>query len=281
MDQHDLVRRLGLIRYLYQKGIEQSHAPSPQSSISVLAFHDCIEWFLITACEHFQLDTRKGAAINDYYEKLKTRLSGRILFNKVTSTREGLKHRLNIPSQETIDDCRRATTDFLNQNAQLLFNMTFDSVSLIDVVADANVRDKLRSAHHLMSRGEYDHSICAIASAYVDVRLQFSRYKLGNAYQYFSIDELDEQLFKRLSPAANRALSGNEEYIFGGNVIYPPSQKACQFCLDFVLETAVKIEQRIAGKTAAHNILLEETREAARKEMNDRRKERGLPPLAD
>src|SRR2546425_7134202 len=48
----DVRRRLAYIRYLHDLGIQQSRLPQPQSSASILMFHDAVEAFLLLAGEY-------------------------------------------------------------------------------------------------------------------------------------------------------------------------------------------------------------------------------------
>ncbi len=50
MTIQDILRRLSYIKHLYNVGIEQSKQPNSMSYISVLTFHDSIDWFMNLAC---------------------------------------------------------------------------------------------------------------------------------------------------------------------------------------------------------------------------------------
>jgi hypothetical protein len=85
MTRHELTRLLSFIRYLYIVGEKQSTSPFPYCAISILSFHDCLEWFLITACEHLNVNIQKSAGLLGYFGKLQER---DMLFNGPNDTQQ-------------------------------------------------------------------------------------------------------------------------------------------------------------------------------------------------
>lgn len=118
MTNPDLVRRLAVIRRLYQAGEQQSASSLPHSAFSVLSFHDCVEWFLITASVHLKVEPGRRPTVHNYYDSCAktSKIGGALFLNKLVSARNELKHRFHLPSQETIRDLRSLTAHFLAEN---------------------------------------------------------------------------------------------------------------------------------------------------------------------
>ena len=52
LDKGIIIRRLAIIKYLYNIGVQQSMQVETIAGFSILAFHDCAEMFLLLVAEN-------------------------------------------------------------------------------------------------------------------------------------------------------------------------------------------------------------------------------------
>jgi hypothetical protein len=238
MTRQDLVRRLSLIRHLYGIGERQSNEPLPYSAIAILSFHDCLEWFLITACEFFSIDTRKSAGLLEYYSNIqeKGQLSptGKMTLNRIASARNELKHRLTLPSTIAVRDAQVSTKVFLEDNSDILFSVNFCRVSMIDLIITQNVQENLNEASCLIEDRKYHDAMRALHCALNE---------LGRTFQF------------NLRPHW-AMLCGVDEFVLrhvfshfeqgDANKTFPiePTERGCRLIHEWMLETVISVEQR-------------------------------------
>ena len=143
-------KRLAFVRYLYSLGVEQSRRPEPQSSASVLAFHDAVEFFLALGCEHLNVG-KSSLTFMDYFETLGPAVTGLVVpqkesMRRLNKVRVAVKHQGTLPSQTDIETIRATATAFFLEATPVVFGVEWDAVSMIDVVASDVARDLLKRA---------------------------------------------------------------------------------------------------------------------------------------
>jgi len=52
LDKEIIIRRLAIIKYLYNIGVQQSMQVETVAGFSILTFHDCAEMFLLLVAEN-------------------------------------------------------------------------------------------------------------------------------------------------------------------------------------------------------------------------------------
>lgn len=112
--------------------------------------HDTVELFLCLACEH--LNTGKNEiGFMKYWDILSPKvgspgLTQRVAMRRLNQARVNFKHHGLMPSEIDFEGFRVATTLFLEENTPTIFGRSFDSVSLVDLVACEAAREHLRAA---------------------------------------------------------------------------------------------------------------------------------------
>ena len=148
--EQTFIQRLSFIKYLFSIGYSQSQQPEPLYGAAILSFHDSVELFLQLSIE--KLDVSKtNQNFMDYWDaidaKLKTgTLSQKESMRRLNKARVNLKHYGIIPSKLDIESFRVITSAFFNENCQLIFQVDFDTVSLIDIVKFERSRELLKKA---------------------------------------------------------------------------------------------------------------------------------------
>jgi hypothetical protein len=164
------MRRLAFTRYLYTLGLEQLAKPEPLSSAAILAFHDAAELFLQLAAEHVDADTHSGISFMQYWAVLQPKIEGGVTqkeaMRRLNSARRGLKHAGTTLTARELESFRVAAERFFHENTPRLFGIEFTSVSLVDLVWNAEVRAKLGDAQQAVEQGDVPGSLAASAVAF-------------------------------------------------------------------------------------------------------------------
>lgn len=156
LDQEIIIRRLAIIKYFYNIGVQQSLQVETVAGFSILAFHDCAEMFLLLVAEN----NNKKAESNfmnywDTYPELGQKESMRALKDR----RVSLKHKGQFPSKSDIEISRIAMLDFLEQNTQIQFQLNFKDISTSLLISYENVRDYVNQAETSYNQGDLYESL--------------------------------------------------------------------------------------------------------------------------
>lgn len=189
---HNVVRRLSFIKYLYQTATSQSKAPPPLNCASILTFHDAVELFLQLASEHLNA----GAAKPDfmaYWELLNKKLDPRDLeqmesMRRLNKARVALKHHGTFPSDLDVEAFRASTTSFFQDNTPLVFGVALDEVSLVAFVNPESARKKLTEAQEQIQAGDTTSAAINIAVGFKEMIADYENRKrstFGNSPFYF------------------------------------------------------------------------------------------------
>lgn len=164
------IRRLALIKYLYTIAIEQSLAPEPHGAVSILTFHDCVELFLQLSAEYRDVRCKEPGFLQ-YWEEISKPPTNIMLTQKesmrrLNKARVSLKHHGTLPSRLDVESFRAIVKSFFEDNTPLVFNIDFESISMINMVESIEVRKGLEEANKLAETGNYEDALCKIALAY-------------------------------------------------------------------------------------------------------------------
>jgi hypothetical protein len=245
MDRIDLSKRLAFVRYMYQIGEQQAETPLPYGALAVLSFHDSIEWFLLTACEYHTVNASEKATVHQYFDLLRSLdITGKMALNKINSARNGLKHRLTIPSSISIRDLQVLTKNFLEENTSILFDAGFADISMLDMIVSDSVRSNLQEAKCCINQARYDKARICVASAFRTLYQRFELNLLASWWISVGVDQFDLRLFHRFVPAEAIYTGDTEQSAFSR----PATKVACEFCFDFGLDTTIRVEQRLHDK---------------------------------
>jgi hypothetical protein len=239
MDPVDLTKRLALIRYLYQAAERQATLPLPTGALAVLSLHDCLEWFIITVSEHFGIDPGRTTLLESFDKIAKeSQFSNKSTLAKVLSARRELKHRLTLPASSSITELCLGTKIFLVENSAIVFFVDFETVSLVDMIQNERIRYFIEKAITLRGRQEYITAMHEIENAYIQLQQAFQlNLRLGWPMTC-GIDSLELMYFDRLIPSRYRKQA------------FVASEESCDFCLEFVIDATIKIEQQFSNNKA-------------------------------
>lgn len=163
LDREIIIRRLAIIKYLYNVGVQQSRQVETVAGFSILAFHDCAEMFLLLVSENKGDNSDRWSFIEfwNQYPELTLKESMRNLKDR----RVSIKHKGQFPSKSDVEICRITMADFLEQNTIIQFGLEFKDVSVSNLVSYTTVKKYLDIAESCFNKGNmYDCIInCKIA----------------------------------------------------------------------------------------------------------------------
>ena len=275
------VRRLAMIKYMFQRGLEQSRRSAPLSTLAVLSFHDAAELFLRLACEHncITQGTQKwdNTKFNEYWNLLApvaavTQQSG---MDRLNRARNNFKHAGNTVSDTDLEFFRVTVWSFFEDNTVSLFSgATFQTVSLTDLVESPKTREELLKCEERWQAGDAKETTACLGRAYKYLVAYYSQkhgddyfpayslarlpHKFGISLPDYSrpIEQLQEVVsvlsmgvdfrkygrFRRLTPHLIWVASGDMIIQHGLRPV-PFSQEEYDFCYDFVIACALTLQE--------------------------------------
>lgn len=163
----DEMERLSFIRHLFLTGVEQADAPRPLSSKSILTLHDSVEFFLILAKEHYDLNPNN---FKDYWNEVKQNtdkeLGQKSEMDRLNETRANLKHRGIRPDEADIESLRSSTRVFFRENTPKLFDIEFSEISLVGLIKSGPTERFVGEAQEELEDNKIVNSLSASAKAF-------------------------------------------------------------------------------------------------------------------
>lgn len=276
------MHRLVFIKYLHRASLEQANEPEPMCAAALLTFHDSIELFLQLASELLNVGSKR-VDFMEYFDYLASALgrplAHREAMRRLNNARISLKHHGTMPAKRAIESFGSAVDDFLTSNTPLVFGKNFGEISLAALVANEDVRACLTRADSEIAQAQTTDALASIAEAFqrllyaYDVRTQSkhelkrvgeeldravnSRYATGPGGKLADIVEkffdevallrhgLDTRrlaVFRALTPHISIAMSGSVHVAWFQDAS-SATPAAMRFCYDFVVESALRIQQ--------------------------------------
>ncbi len=185
MDAVTLMRRLGIIRYIHTNAVMESRKAGHPKLTAILGFHDAVEMFLVTMCDHLSAKTTPNIKFDEYFKVLSEPPAGKTLLHasqasRLNKIRVSLKHHCILPTESDIDDMRAASTSFLEDNCKAILAVDFATVSMIDQVADEEVRKYLNDAGILRDANDLREASYRVAVAFRKLLLNRHKKVWGN-----------------------------------------------------------------------------------------------------
>ena len=267
-----MMRGLVVARYLYESGVQQSHQRGFRRATALLTLHDAVEMLLVLGLQHHDLYKRSKLTFDQYWPELRTKdvhVTQQGAMQRLNNARVNLKHHASLPGPDVVEEARVQTGVFFIENTPTIFGVNFDDVSLSSIVTYAKSRTHLEQADRHMSAAEYEAAIREIACAF--------HYLVGQcrsdgdpwAWQIIGfITKTIEQdqdtvrfitlgltlgldfgrwrRFRGLTPKITERMTGELSVERRRGV--PPTLDQCRFCYDFVIDSALRLqEQQDAG----------------------------------
>jgi hypothetical protein len=174
--------RLAWIRYLFGIAEQQCAFPEELRSIAILSMHDAVELFLHLAAQHANVPLSKARKVEfgEYFSEITKanpalKLSRQQQMKQLNTARVGLKHDGVRPIGRDVEEFRVQVSRFLIENTILVFRVSLEDVSVIDLIRFPMTRDALRGAESAMARGEFFRAMIGIVSGFDSLIGEYER----------------------------------------------------------------------------------------------------------
>lgn len=179
------IQRLAFVRFLHAQGVAQSAQPEPMSAAAILSFQDAVEHFLLISADHLDVNLPSSMQFLQYWEKLQPKLpAGQALPSKqalgrVNKLRVDLKHHGNIPSSHAIAQSKADVTTFFTDATRMIFNVDFNSVDMVDLVAHPAINRVLHEAQTHFDAGDIIFAMGGLAVAFQELLDHYTTRRIG------------------------------------------------------------------------------------------------------
>jgi len=164
MENEIIIKRLAIIKQLFNQGVTQSKQAEPLSSFSVLSFHDAVEMFLKLYSEY--KDREDSFQFLKYWDNY-PELTHKEQMKSLSLRRKNLKHKGVFPSRLDIEHSLFSTREFFQESTTLIEDIQFDNISLTELVYPLEVKDLLKEAEQLIESTNYELFMEKISIAYL------------------------------------------------------------------------------------------------------------------
>jgi hypothetical protein len=181
-----LTRRLVIVRYLLQIGIEQSRKAEPLGGLAILPLHDSVELFLHTTLEHCKGELRGSKDFLSYWPALEEKgfkLTQKEGMRRFNLARVSVKHHGTLPAHSNLEEFRVMVSTFLSENCAAIFSQELTRMSLANLIRDEAVRDLIVAAEQCINAADYKSAIENVSLAFRRSLSQYLRGKPGSDYR--------------------------------------------------------------------------------------------------
>ncbi|MGW7261076.1 hypothetical protein [Streptomyces sp. NPDC054834] len=185
------VQRLAYVRYLYREGVEQSGQPSPLRSRAITSFHDAVENFIGLAAQHLGVELKKNAEFLSYWEAIKPvfELPKKDQMKRLNDARVALKHNGTFPSAHQIEQARETVVDFFTTVTPKIFGIELDTVDMVDLLTQHEVKQLLRDAQTHADIGDYVQAMAGLSLAFEALLTNYQRGEGSTRWSAFNFGE--------------------------------------------------------------------------------------------
>lgn len=203
MDIQIITRRLTLIKYLYNQGVEQSKKAETIAGFSLMHFHDAVEMFLLLVAENLGRQNFQKWEFMKYWQEIPT-LTMETQMSSMKNRRRSLKHHGAFPSHDDVDECRINVGAFLAENSKIQFDIDFSDISLIEMISFEKTREYLKEAQEKLNCNDYYHSLFFARQSFIELLNEFENTKEDWYKSIFNIGREPRQTYKEAIRAIDK-----------------------------------------------------------------------------
>jgi hypothetical protein len=157
--QPDILRRIVNAKYVFEKARSiQSESNEMSMSISLLLMHDAIELLMLAVLDYRNVTPAKRREFMEFWQELTNAglpsPPDYIPMDSLNKLRVGLKHSGNLPNTQVVMQLTPRVRGFFENVLKSHCDIDYEDVSLIDLIADQEVRGPLKNAQRNFVRGD-------------------------------------------------------------------------------------------------------------------------------
>ncbi len=165
----DLVKRLSYSKYLLRQAKSFQQAGNELSSAeAVLAAHDSAEMLMRVITDHLETGPLKN--FMDFWKIVKEETASepphRGAMDSLNSLRVGFKHKGILPNSSVVADLMPSVAAFCVESTEQYLKLDYNTVSLADLILNAEARDKVKEAEKVRAEGNIPDALLALGIAF-------------------------------------------------------------------------------------------------------------------
>ena len=181
MTNEIIVKRLAIIKYLFNVGLEQCKQPEIVAYSSILSFHDSIDMFMQLAAEKKGIAKRERekSYMMSFFSKI-PELTLEASVNKINVRRNSLKHNGQIPAKIEIEESKTIAALFFEQNTPTIFGIEFKEISLVNLVSYESAKEFLDISQKAFDEARWEHCVENAAYAFHELLDSYENNKIND-----------------------------------------------------------------------------------------------------
>lgn len=165
---------------LFMEASSFTDRPDPVSAgIAISMLQDAVETYLWTLIKDRGIGTNERDGFVDYIKKLSNadvEIPHRGELFDLNKARVNFKHNANLPAPEEAKKHKWAVEQFFRTAVPAHFEVSFDEISLVQLVGDGEIRDHLAEAQKCLDHADLKECAEELAKAKALLFRQFNRY---------------------------------------------------------------------------------------------------------
>lgn len=153
MEQKIIINRLAFIKYLIQKGNNETMSSEPLNSVAILNYHDALELLFDLICEDKGIQNNNLSFMQSF-DKINDWLKGNNIpeigvkqsLEKLKDRRVNLKHKGLFPSKTDIEESKYTCNLIFDEMCNSIFYLNSKDISLVDLIENANSKKAIKEA---------------------------------------------------------------------------------------------------------------------------------------
>ena len=183
-----MMKRLAVIKQLYNQGLSQSYDSEPMNGFCLLSFHDSVEMFMVLCAEKKKIKIDRTMNFDKYFTEI-TKLECKSTMFNLNKKRVALKHYGSLPALLDIEISRVNVTEFFNQNTPIFFDIEFSEISLVSLVKYESVKEYLSNSLNNLKDNDFENSIINSHIAFKELLYCFEKDKYIRDYNIFGLGQ--------------------------------------------------------------------------------------------
>ena len=180
----DKIERLIFVKYLLSQAYIQKNFERPLCSSAILTIHDCIECFL-QLC--FEIKTGKSKMSSQRILETYTDEINQVLLKegkpqihkafikRINELRNQLKHSTIFIDQKLIPNLYIESELFLMDFTEIVFEISFKKISLVELISDEGIKEILRNAENDIDNCDYYNAMRKIGIAFYELKIKLTK----------------------------------------------------------------------------------------------------------
>jgi hypothetical protein len=164
-----------LVKYLFQCGEKALNIHDERAcGVAISHLQDAVEMFLYAIVKERDLDAKPPKkdkhTFSSLWQAVEGSLQQRLPFastmEELNNTRVQFKHFGIVPFPPYAEEFRVSTSQFLTEATKMVFDRDFESISLVDLIKDEQIRNALKQAEDCLKRGGISECLGECAKAH-------------------------------------------------------------------------------------------------------------------